>query len=138
MKVKSVVMLAMASPCLGKITGAKPQMGKCNIFHEPLNPRLLLSLCRYASLILGISGWNSWNTFKANINESIIKSTAATLASSGLAKAGYEYVILDEGWQALTRDGNGRQQANATKFPSGITALADYIHKLGLKIGIYR
>ncbi|KAH8679608.1 glycoside hydrolase family 27 protein [Tricladium varicosporioides] len=82
-------------------------------------------------------GWNSWNTFKANINESIIRQTATTLVSSGLAKAGYEYLILDEGWQAPTRDKNGRQQANATKFPSGISALADVVHKLGLKIGIY-
>jgi alpha-galactosidase len=60
------------------------------------------------------------------------------MVSSGLAKAGYEYVIIDEGWQAVTRDGNGRQRANATKFPSGISALASYVHKLGLKIGIYR
>jgi len=51
---------------------------------------------------------------------------------------GYEYIILDEGWQAGTRDDNGRQQPNATKFPSGISGLADYVHNLGLKIGIYR
>ena len=47
-------------------------------------------------------------------------------------------MVLDEGWQALTRDANGRQQANATKFPAGISSLSSYIHNLGLKIGIYR
>jgi alpha-galactosidase len=83
-------------------------------------------------------GWNSWNTFKANVNQSIIEITAARLISSGLAAAGYSYVIIDEGWQAFSRDANGRQQANATKFPSGIERLADSIHTMGLKLGIYR
>ncbi|KAH8807802.1 glycoside hydrolase family 27 protein [Xylogone sp. PMI_703] len=82
-------------------------------------------------------GWNSWNTFKTNFNESVIKSTAETLVSSGLAKAGYKYVVLDDGWQAYSRDSSGRQQVNVTKFPSGIKSLADYVHDLGLKIGIY-
>jgi alpha-galactosidase len=135
MKFNSVVLLSLTSPCLGKITAAKPQMGKRNISEAPYSTH---NICQAQSLTLGTTGWNSWNTFKANINESIIKSTAETLVSSRLLKAGYEYLILDEGWQALTRDGNGRQQANATKFPSGIPALADYVHKLGLKIGIYR
>jgi hypothetical protein len=138
MKFNSVVLLSLTSPCLGKITAAKPQMGKRNV-PEALNcPYSAHNICQAQSLTVGTTGWNSWNTFKANINETIIKSTAESLVSSGLAKAGYEYLILDEGWQALTRDGNGRQQANATKFPSGIPALADYVHKLGLKIGIYR
>jgi alpha-galactosidase len=55
-----------------------------------------------------------------------------------MAKAGYSYVVLDEGWQALTRDASGRQQADPVKFPSGILNLASYIHSAGLKIGIYR
>jgi len=83
-------------------------------------------------------GWNSWNTFKANFNQSTIEDTAMKLVSSGLARVGYKYVVLDEGWQALTRDSYGRQQPNATKFPSGISYLADYVHRLGLKLGIYR
>jgi len=58
--------------------------------------------------------------------------------STGLAKVGYQYVVLDEGWQAATRDVNSRQQANATKFPDGISSLSNFIHNLGLKIGIYR
>jgi hypothetical protein len=45
---------------------------------------------------------------------------------------------MDEGWQAATRDSTGRQQANSTKFPSGLSSLASYVHSLGLKIGIYR
>jgi len=83
-------------------------------------------------------GWNTWNTFKTNFNHSTIEDIASKLVSTGLARVGYKYVVLDEGWQALARDSNRRQQPNATKFPSGISALADYVHKLGLKLGIYR
>lgn len=60
------------------------------------------------------------------------------MVEKGLAKAGYSYVVMDEGWQALERDVEGRQQHNATRFPSGISALAEHVHKLGLKIGLYR
>jgi alpha-galactosidase len=83
-------------------------------------------------------GWNSWNTFKYNIDEKLIESTAKRLVNSGLAGLGYKYVNMDDGWQTYHRDNNGRQQANATKFPNGIRAVADYVHGLGLKLGIYR
>ncbi|RSL51441.1 hypothetical protein CEP54_011420 [Fusarium duplospermum] len=82
-------------------------------------------------------GWNSWNSFKAIINESIIESTASTIVKSGLASLGYNYVLIDAGWQTLERDKEGRQQVNLTRFPGGIKPVADYIHKLGLKVGIY-
>ncbi|GKT62324.1 alpha-galactosidase [Colletotrichum tofieldiae] len=82
-------------------------------------------------------GWNSWNTFKQNINQNLIESTATAIVEKGLAKAGYNYVVMDEGWQALERDAEGRQQHNATRFPAGIAALADRVHGLGLKIGLY-
>ncbi|KAL3418223.1 alpha-galactosidase [Phlyctema vagabunda] len=80
---------------------------------------------------------NGWNTFKTNFNQTTIETTAAKLISSGLADVGYRYVVMDEGWQAATRDAGGRQQANLTKFPSGVASLASSIHRLGLKIGIY-
>ncbi|KAI9150891.1 glycoside hydrolase family protein [Paramyrothecium foliicola] len=82
-------------------------------------------------------GWNSWNTYKANINSSLIEATAEAIKSKGLADVGYEYVILDAGWQSKTRAEDGRQQPNATLFPNGISGVADKVHGLGLKIGIY-
>jgi alpha-galactosidase len=50
--------------------------------------------------------------------------------------AGYQYVVIDDCWQA-PRDGDGVITADAHKFPSGIKALADYVHSRGLKFGIY-
>ncbi|KAL3724970.1 hypothetical protein ACJRO7_030047 [Eucalyptus globulus] len=82
-------------------------------------------------------GWNSWNHFQCNINENLIKETADAMVSSGLAALGYEYVNLDGCWGELNRDSQGNLVANASAFPSGIKALADYVHSKGLKLGIY-
>lgn len=59
------------------------------------------------------------------------------MASDGYLDAGYEYVIIDDCWMAESRDQDGRLQPNADRFPDGIRPLADYIHNLGLKFGIY-
>ncbi|MGL1957762.1 MAG: glycoside hydrolase family 27 protein [Colwellia sp.] len=81
-------------------------------------------------------GWNSWNTFACDINEQLIKDIADIMVSSGMKDAGYEYVNLDDCWHG-ERDENGFIQAHPKRFPSGIKALADYIHSKGLKLGIY-
>ncbi|GHO70698.1 hypothetical protein KSC_095900 [Ktedonobacter sp. SOSP1-52] len=81
-------------------------------------------------------GWNSWNKFGCNISESLIKQQADAMVSSGLKAAGYQYINIDDCWQT-SRDSNGNIVADATKFPSGIKALADYVHNDGLKLGIY-
>jgi alpha-galactosidase len=82
-------------------------------------------------------GWNSWNKFGCNIDENLIKQTADAMVANGLASLGYVYVNIDDCWMASTRDGQGRLQAHATRFPNGIRALADYVHARGLKLGIY-
>ena len=81
-------------------------------------------------------GWNSWNTFKCDINENLIKEVADAMVTSGMKDAGYQYVVIDDCWQ-VSRDSLGNIQADPKKFPSGIKALADYIHSKGLKFGIY-
>jgi len=81
-------------------------------------------------------GWNSWNTFRCNITESLIKGIADVVVSSGMKEAGYQYVNLDDCWMD-GRDSSGKLRWNTTKFPAGIPALADYIHGKGLKLGIY-
>ncbi|XP_008800438.1 alpha-galactosidase [Phoenix dactylifera] len=82
-------------------------------------------------------GWNSWNHFTCNINEQMIKETADALVSTGLAKLGYQYINLDDCWAESSRDSKGNLASKSSKFPSGIKALADYIHAKGLKLGIY-
>ena len=82
-------------------------------------------------------GWASWNSFAAKINLSVIKAQADAMVSSGLKDSGYQYVNIDEGWWQGTRDGSGNITVDATEWPGGMQAAADYIHGLGLKAGIY-
>jgi alpha-galactosidase len=82
-------------------------------------------------------GWNSWNTFQTNINEQLVKDIADVMVSSGMKDAGYEYLVLDDGWMAMQRDNDGNLVADPKKFPHGIKAVADYVHAKGLKFGLY-
>ncbi|RNC65642.1 glycoside hydrolase family 27 protein [Proteiniphilum sp. X52] len=81
-------------------------------------------------------GWNSWNKFNCDINENIIREIADAMASNGMKEAGYEYVVIDDCWHG-ERDSLGFIQPNPKTFPSGMKALADYVHSKGLKFGIY-
>ncbi|KAI8618032.1 glycoside hydrolase superfamily [Chytriomyces sp. MP71] len=81
-------------------------------------------------------GWNSWNRYGCRVNEELIKQAADYLVDSGLHRLGYEYVNVDDCWQA-TRDSNGRIHENPLTFPSGMQSLADYVHAKGLKFGLY-
>ena len=82
-------------------------------------------------------GFNNWNATGCAIDEQTIRDTADLFVSQGLKAAGYQYVNVDDCWAAQDRDTNGRLTANPTRFPSGIKALADYVHARGLKLGIY-
>ncbi|WP_292009529.1 glycoside hydrolase family 27 protein [Chryseobacterium sp.] len=81
-------------------------------------------------------GWNSWNKFACNVNESLIKEMADAMISSGMKDAGYTYINIDDCWHG-DRDEKGFIHPDPKRFPSGMKALADYIHSKGLKIGIY-
>ncbi|MCD6117531.1 glycoside hydrolase family 27 protein [bacterium] len=81
-------------------------------------------------------GWNSWNKFGPNINEKLVKEIADAMVSSGMKDAGYQYIVIDDGWQS-GRDENGNIIVNAEKFPNGIKPVVDYVHSKGLKFGIY-
>ena len=81
-------------------------------------------------------GWSSWNNFRININEQLIKEQADALVSSGLYAAGYRYINVDDGYFG-GRDEKGNLITDNKKFPSGMKNLAAYIHSKGLKAGIY-
>ncbi|CAL9045779.1 unnamed protein product [Musa banksii] len=82
-------------------------------------------------------GWNTWNHFYCDINETIIRESADALESTGLAKLGYRYVNIDDCWAEHDRNSTGYMVPKRLTFPSGIKALADYVHGKGLKLGIY-
>lgn len=82
-------------------------------------------------------GWNSWNTFGADINEKLIFETADKMVKTGLLDAGYDYLVIDDCWSLKERDKDGRLVADPEKFPHGMKAVADYVHSKGLKFGMY-
>jgi alpha-galactosidase len=82
-------------------------------------------------------GWNSWNKFACKgINEKVVRESADQMAANGMKDAGYQYIVIDDCWQT-GRDATGNIVVDAEKFPTGIKALADYVHSKGLKFGIY-
>jgi len=81
-------------------------------------------------------GWNSWNKFGCNVSEEMIREMAEAMVSSGMKEAGYQYINIDDCWHGQ-RDSLGFIHPDPERFPSGMKALADYIHSLGLKFGIY-
>lgn len=82
-------------------------------------------------------GWASWNLFRHNINEDIIKEIAAAMKAAHLDELGYQYVNVDDCWMSSVRDENGRLQGDLATFPSGIKSLVDAVNSYGLKMGIY-
>jgi alpha-galactosidase len=81
-------------------------------------------------------GWNSWNHFACDVDEGTIREVADAIVSSGMKDAGYQYVNIDDCWHG-TRDSLGFIHPDPVRFPSGMKALADYLHAKGLKLGIY-
>jgi alpha-galactosidase len=80
-------------------------------------------------------GWNSWNCFRLDISDEIIRAEAAAMVTSGMKKAGYQYIVIDGGWEGY-HDTNGIFHPDSRKFPD-MKGLCDYIHGLGLKVGIH-
>lgn len=102
---------------------------------------LALSLSVYAQKFENLAltppmGWNTWNKFACDIDEKLIREAADAMVSTGLKDAGYIYIVIDDCWHGQ-RDSLGFIHADPVKFPSGIKALADYVHAKGLKFGIY-
>jgi alpha-galactosidase len=81
-------------------------------------------------------GWNSWNRFGCDVDAALIRETADALAASGLREAGYRYVNVDDCWQ-VERAADGTIVADPQRFPDGMAALAEHVHGLGLRFGVY-
>jgi len=82
-------------------------------------------------------GWNGFNHFYHSVSAATVAAQANAIISSGMKAAGYRYVNLDGGWDLLWRSRSGSLQPDPAKFPQGIKPVADYVHSLGLRFGIY-
>ncbi|HEX6803983.1 MAG TPA: glycoside hydrolase family 27 protein [Terriglobales bacterium] len=81
-------------------------------------------------------GWNTWNKFGCNVSDELVRGMADAMVKSGMKDAGYQYVVIDDCWQ-VSRDDHGNIVVDPQRFPHGMKAVADYVHSLGLKFGIY-
>jgi hypothetical protein len=82
-------------------------------------------------------GWNGYNHFGRDVSADVVRAMARALVTSGMKALGYDYVNLDGGWDLKARNPEGELQPDPKKFPQGIKPVADYVHALGLKFGIY-
>lgn len=91
-------------------------------------------------------GWLAWERFRCNIDcdedpkncisERLFMEMADLMAQDGWRDLGYVYLNIDDCWIGQ-RDDTGRLVPDSKRFPHGIAFLADYVHSLGLKLGIY-
>jgi len=89
-------------------------------------------------------GWSTWNAFATDIDEAKILGSAQRIVDSGLARRGYRYINIDDGWAVRRNMPDGKMVIRADRFPSarqGATTsfrpFTDKLHAMGLKAGIY-
>ena len=81
-------------------------------------------------------GWNTWNTFAADINEKLILESADAMVAEGLLDAGYNYLVIDDIWHLKERGADGRMVPDPEKCPHGMEYIAAYVRSKGLKFGM--
>ena len=84
-----------------------------------------------------LQGWSSWNPLGGDIDEVTIRKQADAMVSSGMKGAGFSYINIDDMWAEKERAPDGSLVPDKRKFPSGMANLSNYIHKHGLKFGLY-
>ncbi len=116
-------------------------LGLMGLMHTPHTHALDNGLARTPPM-----GFSTWSVFRSDVNESLVRELADAMKSSGLAAAGYNYLLVDDGWEgslkdcpscAPNRDQTGRLVVDPRKFPSGMNETAAYVHSKGLKFGLW-
>jgi alpha-galactosidase len=123
----------------GRITGAIADKGEFVVTLGAKNTagaaeRKFKIVCGSLVALTPPLGWNSWNCFGCDVTAEKVRAAADAMVSSGLIQHGWTYINIDDCWEA-NRDAEGNILSNK-KFPD-MKALADYVHGLGLKIGLY-
>ena len=138
-------------PRTGIITGSVATRGETLVRLRARNAlgtaeRALKIICGDRLALTPPMGWNSWNCFAGAVTADRVKSAADAMVQSGLIQHGWTYINIDDFWEKHKnspdptlggpgRDDSGRIVPNP-RFPD-MKGLSDYIHSLGLKIGIY-
>ncbi len=127
-------------PETGRITGALSERGRHAVTLQAQNSRGTAE--RLFTIVVGDEialtpplGWNSWNIWGGGVTQEKVHAAAQALVASGLREHGWTYINLDDGWQGRRGGDFNAIQPNA-KFPD-LAALAEEVHSLGLKLGIY-
>ena len=97
----------------------------------------IVATAQSSAIELPTMGWSSWNTYRVNISEELIKRQADAMVSQGLKDVGYRYVNIDDGYFGGRDTLTGRLKIHPTRFPHGLQPVVNHIHSLGLKAGIY-
>ena len=146
MKTKNIISTAVAAASAAAAAGAAVNLKKKNICPFCEAKKLLNKITLDQKAVTGYNngtsltppmGWSSWNLFATKISEDLIKEIADAMHDSGLQAAGYQYINIDDCWQASERDADGQLQSDRATFPNGIPALVGYVNSKGLKLGIY-
>ena len=138
-------------PETGLITGKLTRAGTFEVVLQAKNvkgtaERKLRIECGDRIALTPPMGWNSWNCFGHEVSAEKVKQAARAMVESGLVNYGWTYINIDDSWQhhrdpndrtrgGRLRDDQGNIIPNA-QFPD-MKGLTDYIHSLGLKVGIY-
>lgn len=138
---KRVALTSTVSACL-MLAAAMPAAAQAR---DPLQPAGRWTLPERKQARTPPMGWNSWNAFRTEVDEDKVMGAARALVDTGLARRGYVYVNIDDGWWLKRRAGDGRMQIRTRIFPSAAVPggdssfrpFTDRLHAMGLKAGIY-
>ncbi len=135
----------------GQIGGRLDHPGTYNVVFEVSNThgtarRPFRIVCGETLALTPHMGWNSWYVWENHVTDKIMREAADAMVRSGMSDHGYSYVNIDDCWAVkpgapeselggTPRDAEGKVNPNK-RFPD-MKALADHIHALGLKAGIY-
>ncbi|MEO7212930.1 putative Ig domain-containing protein [Mucilaginibacter sp.] len=130
----------VVNPKTGIITGTAPKAGDYRVLISVVNAlgkdgKMFTIKSGSLLALTPPMGWNSWNCWGLNVSDEKVRLSARAMVEKGLSDYGWNYINVDDGWQAAQRKKDGEIAPNE-KFPD-MKALGTHLHKQGLKFGIY-
>lgn len=92
-------------------------------------------------------GWLAWERFVCEldcikypgecISQQLFQEQATRLVADGFSQLGYQYVNIDDCWSKRSRESQTNQLLPDPSRFADLRQLADFVHSLNLKLGIY-